>query len=185
MGFEPDIAGEDREFWKGGDPTADDAGEEFERGGLPLTGGGGIWKGLPRTFSTFGCFLLQSRHSSALFPGLLTQDLSDCHRLTAYSDKKEKKGSPFAAGAELTATLRAQCPAELWNRPKLPNTLRVGKSRLWPQAGNPSVAVWDLVVFLLLLLLWPLCIAYTCTKAWICGKTQDLFAFIALRPRGS
>ena len=28
--------------------------------------------------------------------------------------------------------------------------LRAGS--LWPQAGNPSVAVWDLVMFLLLLL---------------------------------
>ena len=36
---------------------------------LPLAGGGGS----PRKFSTFWCFLLQPRHSSALLPGLLIQ----------------------------------------------------------------------------------------------------------------
>ena len=83
------------------------------------------WEGLgvfPRKFSKLGCFLLQSRHFSALFPGRLTQDFSDWHRLTHYSDKK-KNAAYFAAGAVLTATLRAQCPIELWNRPKLCNTL--------------------------------------------------------------
>ena len=43
--------------------------EECERGG--------VWGASPRKFSKFGCFFLQSRHSSALFPGLLTQDFSD------------------------------------------------------------------------------------------------------------
>ena len=40
-----------------------------QRGGVnkpSLVGGG-----LPRKFAKFGCFLLQSGHSSALFPGLL------------------------------------------------------------------------------------------------------------------
>ena len=35
------------------------------------------------------------------------------------------KGRLFAAGAVLMATLRAQCLTELWNRPKLRNTLGV------------------------------------------------------------
>ena len=46
-------------------------GEEYERGVIPLSLGG--LGDSPRKFSTFWCFLLQSRHSSALLPGLLMQ----------------------------------------------------------------------------------------------------------------
>ena len=45
-------------------------------------GGGGVWEASLRNFSKFGCFLLQSRHSSFLFRGLLTQDSFDWQRLT-------------------------------------------------------------------------------------------------------
>ena len=48
------------------------AGGECERGLNPLSLGG--LGTSPRKFSKFWCFLLQSRHSSALLPGLLIQN---------------------------------------------------------------------------------------------------------------
>ena len=83
-------AGADAGFWKGGVQPWRTSPKvllgECERGLTPpLTGESG---GLPRIFFLIGCFLLQSRHSSALIPGLLTQDFSHWHGLTNYSDKK-------------------------------------------------------------------------------------------------
>ena len=47
---------------------------ECERVGLnPVSlRAGRVWGGLPQKIFKFGCFLLQSRQSSALFPGLVT-----------------------------------------------------------------------------------------------------------------
>ena len=81
------LSGADPGFWKGGGPTLEDfemsqcsrrgdsediVGGECERGLNPLS----LVGGLPQKISKFGCFLLQARYSSALFPDLLTQHFS-------------------------------------------------------------------------------------------------------------
>ena len=78
--------GADPGFWKGGGPTMKDSDmSRWSRRGDAEGVAGGVWKGVkrplaggsggasPRKFSTLWCFLLQSRHSSALLPGLLIQ----------------------------------------------------------------------------------------------------------------
>ena len=81
------LQGRIQDFGKGGCPTMEDsemsrqsqqggaegvAGGECERGLNPLSLGA-VWGASPIKVSTFWCFLLQSRHSSALLPGLLIQ----------------------------------------------------------------------------------------------------------------
>ena len=100
---------------------------ESERGLNPLSRGG--VEASSRKFSKVGCFLPQSRYSSTLFPGLLTQEVSDWHQWTHQGGLRllgltiQIKRPPICSRGGVDGHLRTQCPTQLWNRPKLRNTL--------------------------------------------------------------
>ena len=138
-------------FWKGDGSTLEDSemSRHSRRGdveGIAVIAGGRVyvWEGvkppitggeagdLPQNFSKFGCFLLQSRLSSALFSGLLSQDFSDWHRLTDYSDKK-------AAFLQL-----GQCWRPPWE-PSAPLSSRTGASYVI-RSGGRLCFIFDIVI---------------------------------------